>query len=72
MVSSTFELTEFYINIIPHNKVLNTAKPGHSTDPVSAVRGKKLLGIMHRIASVPYNWCGLLQNMDQHQKKIGR
>ena len=53
MVSITFELTEFYISIIPHNKVLNTAKPGHSTDPVSAVRGKTSLGIMHRIASVP-------------------
>ena len=33
------------------NRVLNTAKPGHSADPVSAVtkKGKTLLGVKHPI-----------------------
>ena len=32
-------------------RVLNAAKPGHSTDPVSAVtqKGKTLLGVKHGI-----------------------
>ena len=52
------------------NWVLNSAKPGHSTDQVSTVtcKGKTLLGVKHGIAANP--WYGAMQqkvdkSMDQ-------